>query len=95
MTISDRANSIENQLPEENPSNDMPQEFVAIITISINVFVNACLEAWAQRANVSARRLEWDNLRLFSENYGFRHLHNHYLETKITKRLQVRLKCLP
>ena len=45
MTISDRANSIENQLPEENPSNDMPQEFVIIITISINVFDNACLEA--------------------------------------------------
>ena len=60
MTISDRANSIENQLPEENPSNDMPQEVVIIITISHNVFVNACLEAWAQRANLSARRLEWD-----------------------------------
>ena len=94
MTISDRANSIENQLPEENPSNDMPQEFLTIITIPINVFVNACLDAWAQRANVSARWLEWDYLRLFSEKYGFRHLHNHYLEIRITKRLQVGLKFL-
>ena len=38
MTISDRANSIENQLPEENPSNDMPQEVVIVITIS-NVII--------------------------------------------------------
>ena len=51
MTISDRANSIENQLPEENPSNDMPisiditfiyhiniiLRYITIITISINV----------------------------------------------------------
>ena len=37
MTISDRANSIENQLPEENPSNDMPQEVVIIITISSDI----------------------------------------------------------
>ena len=37
MTISEGANSIENQLPEENPSNDMPQEVVIIITISHNV----------------------------------------------------------
>ena len=35
--ISDRANSIENQLPEENPSSDMPQEVVIIITISIDI----------------------------------------------------------
>ena len=39
MTISDRANSIENQLPEENPSNDMPQEVVIIITISIDIIL--------------------------------------------------------